>query len=78
MVVPISAQVASEQPLAGLLQGRSQVTGDDARLVLTLGLSAAQPWSARVLSDPARLLIDVKGADFSLLDPSDLGNIALG
>ena len=78
MVVPISAQVASEQPLAGLLQGRSQVTGDGARLVLTLGLSAAQPWSARVLSDPARLLIDVKGADFSLLDPSDLGNIALG
>ena len=78
MVVPISAQVASEQPLAGLLQGRNQATGDGARLVLTLGLSAAQPWSARVLSDPARLLIDVKGADFSLLDLSDLRNIALG
>lgn len=52
--------------------------GDTQSLTLRLGLSRPREWRARLLGSPARLLIDIKDADFSALNPGLFKNALLG
>ncbi len=71
MVICALAFGAAAQDLSALARlsaGQSRITGDAARLELTLSISQPVPWRVRMLDGPPRLVLDVREVDWTGID----------
>jgi N-acetylmuramoyl-L-alanine amidase len=54
--------------LAQLSAGQSRIVGDAGQVQLTLAISQSVPWRVRMLSNPPRMILDVREVDWTGID----------